>query len=156
MARLKPSTDEMSGFGAPFCTATPIDDVAMSTMLPATILPLATRSRAPDADTIAISAASPSPSCFSSRSDGPSVTAEAIAGGAFEGRRQLLEHRLHRRGAEHLDVDGHYESRPWVMTLSSAGVPERTASKARLSAAGRSPGSTTFSPTPPQVVITPS
>jgi hypothetical protein len=74
MARLKPSTDEMSGRGAPFCTATPIDDVAMSTMLPATILPLATRSRAPDADTIAISAASPSPSCFSSRSDGPSVT----------------------------------------------------------------------------------
>ena len=74
MARLKPSTDEMSGFGAPFCTATPIDDVAISTMLPATILPLATRSRAPETDTIAMSAASPSPSCFSSRNDGPSVT----------------------------------------------------------------------------------
>src|SRR5580704_3665843 len=64
----------MSGCGAPFCTATTMDDVAMSTMLPATILPPATKSQAPEADTIATSATSPSPSCFSSRNDGPSIT----------------------------------------------------------------------------------
>ena len=45
-------------------------------------------------------------------------------------------------------------SRPWVMTLISAGVPERTASKPRLIAAEKIAGLLTFSPTPPHVVMT--
>src|SRR5580698_4010411 len=78
MARLKPSAVERSGFGAPFGTATPIDDRAISTALPSTSLPCSTRSRTPLADTIATSATSPSPICFSSRSDGPSVTSSRL------------------------------------------------------------------------------
>src|SRR5580704_16936485 len=74
IARLKLSTEERSGFGVPFGTATPIDDLAISLMLPEMSLPCPARSRAPEAETMATSAGAPSPSCFSSRSDGPRVT----------------------------------------------------------------------------------
>src|SRR5262249_42120456 len=51
--------------------------------------------------------------------------------------------------------DGGAQPRPgWVITLSSAGVPERTASSPRLSAGRRSDGFSTFSPWPPHVSIT--
>jgi hypothetical protein len=44
--------------------------------------------------------------------------------------------------------------RPCVETLTSAGVPARTASMHRLRAGSRSPGRSTFSPCPPHVSIT--
>ena len=58
--------------------------------------------------------------------------------------------------ADDRDVhDSRIQPRPGcVITLSSAGVPERTAASPRLSAGTRSDGFSTFSPWPPHVPIT--
>jgi hypothetical protein len=98
---------DKSGFGAPFATATPIDDLAISTALPVD-QPALRDQIAPavgghdrDVGCLAFADLLLEPQRW------PEGDVEPVARRPLECRRQLLEHHLHRRGAEHLDVDRH-------------------------------------------------
>jgi len=83
----------------------PIDERAHIGEAAATILPPAIKVLAPAVVRMATSAASPSASRFFQLRRRPQTHRKAIASFALEGRRELLEHHLHRGRAQHLDVD---------------------------------------------------
>ena len=89
----------MSGFGAPFCTATPIDDVGniddAAGDHPAARDQVAGAGYGHDRHVRRLAFGE----LLFEPQRRPERDGEAIAGCAFEGRRQFLEHRFHRGGA---------------------------------------------------------
>ncbi len=103
---MKPSTEERSGCGAPFGTATPIGERA--TLDQTSGDDLAARDQilgAGAGDDRDIGRLAFAEALFEPQRR-PEADGEAVAGFALETRRQLLEHHLHGGRAQNLDLDG--------------------------------------------------
>ena len=138
-ASLNFSADEMSGFVAPFCTASAMAERAMSARMPGTSRPCWVRSSmalvGDDRDVVWLAVGHH----LGDPRRGAEGKRKRVAGGALELRRELVERCLHGGGAEHLDLGTARSAHPPLVAVRlSCGANCHTAHRRRPSI--RSPG----------------